>query len=132
MGLIQEIERKKFIQKHPIYAGSSIPFKPLNNHHVYLLQKDGGFLNSILDAAKTIGTLINENKDTINNVASTVSSVANATSAVADTIKTSKELEKMTTVEELRRKNKKKKKEIILTPEQRESLMKAGSGIVKF
>jgi hypothetical protein len=144
MGIIQEIDRKKFKQKHPIYQGGSInlPFKSLNsrawqsqNHPVYLSRKDGGFINlsSILDTAKNIGNLINENKDTINNVASTVSSVANAAKGISDTIKTSKELEKLKTVEDLRRKKKKEKKEdIILTPEQEESLKKIGSGFVKF
>jgi len=110
MGIIQEIDRKKFKQNHPIYVGSSIntPFKSLNNHPVYLSRKDGGFINlsSILDTAKNIGNLINENKDTINNVASAVSSVANAAKGVSDTIKTSKELEKLKTVEDLRRKKK--------------------------
>jgi hypothetical protein len=135
MGIIQEIDRKKFKQNHPIYVGGSIntkmlnkPFKSLNNHPIYLSKKDGGIINlgSILDVAKNIGNLINENKDT-------VSSVANAAKGVSDTIKTSKELEKLKTVEYLRRKNKKKKNEDIeLTPEQTESLKKIGSGFVKF
>ena len=120
MPMIQNIDRNRFNGGH---------LKPPNNHPIYLKKKKQG--DGIIDVIKEIGNVINENKDTVSAVSSTISSVANAGKAIADTIKVSKELEQLKTIQEIRKKKKHKPKEIELTPEQIEALKKLGSGFVK-
>ena len=127
MPLIQNIDKKKFHQKHPIYKGSSIPYESLNNHEIYLRKKGNGFdFSGIINAAKTIGNVINDNRDTIGSVVSAVGSASNAIKAVSDTVKVSKELEKVKTL-----KRNTKPKDIELTEEQNETLKKLGNGFIK-
>ena len=71
---------------------------------------------------KTIGNVLHDNKDSIQNITSSIGTVANAGKAIAETIKTSKELEKL--------KNKKKKsKEKELTEEQNRALQNLAFGV---
>jgi hypothetical protein len=142
MPIIQkQVDKNKFHQSHPIYyvgqgryKGGSLATPSSKLHPIYLHRpKEGGFFNlsSIVDTAKNIGEVINTNKDTIQSVASTIGSVADAGKAISETIKTSKELEKLKTVQEQRNKNKKKTK-VELSPEQLERIKKVGNGFMKF
>jgi hypothetical protein len=122
-----KVYNAKFMKQYPIYyKGGSLPFVSLNNHQIYL-RHHGGFFN-LIDTVKTGVDLVKDNKELINSGISAVSNIANATKSISDTIKTSKELEK---VKELHKANK-KKKEIELTPAQLESMKRIGEGFVKF
>jgi hypothetical protein len=148
MPLIQRIDEKKFRQK-PLYSyrvgangvsrlkGSGL--KPLNNHPIFL-QKQGALLNAygvptggafdLSSIINAVGNTIAENKDTISTIASSVGSVANMSKSISDTVKASKELEKLKTIQEIK-KNNKKTKDVYISPEQIASLEKLGNGFVK-
>ncbi len=130
MPIVQKIDQKKFLLKHPIYKGSGFPYiKPLNNRYIFL-PKEGGFLNlsSLIDAGKGTIDFYNNNKDAIN---STIGNVSSAVKGISEAVKTSKELEKMKESRRLR--EKKKAPEIPqMTAEQEEKLKKLGSGFKKF
>ena len=132
MPLIQRIDEKKFKQK-PLYShgrlqavGSGI--KPINHHPIFL-QKEGGAFD-LAGIINTVGNTIADNKDTISTVASSVGAVANMSKSISDTIKASKELEKLKTIQEIQRKRK-QSKDVELSPEQIASLEKLGNGFVK-
>ena len=140
MPIIQKIDQKRFHQEHPIYKGSSIhpihkksnmPYKTLNNHQIYLKKEGEAFeFSSITDIVKTVGNVINDNKDTIGSVVSAVGNVSNAVKSISDTVKVSKELEKIKSIRNTN-KTKQKPKDIELTAEQLEELKKLGNGFVK-
>ena len=127
MPLIQKIDEKKFQPK--TYKGSSLPFKTLNNHQIYLKKGEAFDFSSIIDGVKTVGNLIKDNKDTIRSVVSAVGNISNAAKSISDTVKVSKELEKLKQVQQI--KQKKKSKDIELSEEQLEDLKKLGNGFVK-
>ena len=127
MVFIQKVDRQKFIQTPLYYKGNGLN-APLNNHYLTLtLQKQGGFLNNIID-------FVGNNKELLQQGVSTVGNIVNATKSISDAIKTSKELE----IQKVRKaKNVKKEKEedeeIKLTPEQETALRNlVGSGFKKF
>ena len=143
MPIVQQIDRKKYIQSHPIYKGSSVvedaaPLvgralqdapterssisNPLINHQIYLSKSVGGAFD-----LGGIFNFVKENKDLISN---TVGDVTSAAKSISDTIKASKELEKI----KIKNKN---KKEYQLSPDQLKALNElrpttTGSGFVKF
>lgn len=143
MPLIQRIDEKKFRQK-PLYSKFGSGVKPLNHHPIFLQQQrqcerqrgaahvvGGAFdLGGIIN---TVGNTIAANRDTISTVAS---SVANMSKSISDTVKASKELEKLKTIQEIKRAHSKtvphkQAKEVYISPEQMASLEKLGSGFVK-
>ena len=126
MPLVQKIDEKKFIQK-PVYSyiGSGLKTKCCRTHPLFLKQDGEGFADFLSNLIPNVASLISENKDTIGSVANSVGSVANsvggiasAAKSISDTIKTSKELEKIKTIHNS---NKKKKKDVELTPEHGET-----------
>ena len=146
MPLIQRIDEKKFRQK-PLYSsnharlGSGV--KPLNHHPIFLQRqrqceartaKQGGEFD-LAGIINTVGNTIAENRDTGIAVAS---SVANMSKSISDTVKASKELEKLKTIQEIKRAaahsritQHKQSKDVYISPEQMASLEKLGNGFVK-
>lgn len=127
-------DKKKFMKPQPIYYKGGSVFQPINNHQIYL-RKEGGFINlsSLIDAGKSVANVVKDNKDLITSGIGAVKSISDTAHAIADTVKKSKELEELKTVQEIRKKKTKSKmKDIELTPEQMENLQKIGHGIVKF
>jgi hypothetical protein len=82
MVLIQQIDKKRFVQKPTIYKGGSLlPFKPLNNKQIYLA-KQGGLINapSILetitdDIPAAVKDIVVDHKDANVNAANKVKEV---------------------------------------------------------
>ena len=126
MVLIQKIDQNRF------KSGSGL----INNHPIYLLHNGGSFINDlcsekrIFETIKTIGNVVSENKDSIQNITSSIGTIANTGKAIAETIKTSKELEKLKCIQEIR---KRKPREKELSEEQNRALQNLvmGSGFVK-
>lgn len=104
MVLIQKIDKNKFKQNHPlyIYSGSGVPFTSLNTREIYLSKKGG-----MIDFGQIIN-LFKDNKDLIDSSVSAVGNISSAVKSISDTVKTSKELEKLQEVKKLKGKNKKK------------------------
>jgi hypothetical protein len=126
MPLIQRIDEKKFRQK-PLYSRLGSGVKPLNHHPIFLPKQGGAF--DLAGIINTVGNTIADNKDTISTVAS---SVANMTKSISDTVKASKELEKLKTIQEIKRASaQKQSKDVYISPEQMTSLKKLGTGFVK-
>jgi hypothetical protein len=134
MPLIQRIDEKKFRQK-PLYSSNHARYqavgsgvKPLNHHPIFLQKQGGAF--DLAGIINKVGNTMADNRDTISTVAS---SVANMSKSISDTVKASKELEKLRTIHEIQRKRSKDKqsKDVVLSPEQIASLEKLGNGFVK-
>lgn len=125
MPIIQKIDRGKFIQHAPIYKGSGVPFKPLNNKEIYLSK--GG----MIDLSQIVGVISN-NKDLITSGVNAVGNVANAVKSISDTVKKAKELEEARHLKEAKHLKEKKKQEYVLSEAQQEALAKIGSGFAKF
>jgi len=106
MVLIQKIDKNKFKQNRPlyIYSGSGVPFTSLNTREIYLSKKGG-----MIDFGQIIN-LFKDNKDLIDSSVSAVGNISSAVKSISDTIKTSKELEKL--------KGKNKKKEFVFDDNQ--------------
>jgi hypothetical protein len=127
MPLIQSIDEKKFRQK-PLYSRLGSGVKPLNHHPIFLQKQGGAFdLSGIIN---TVGNTIAENRGAISTVAS---SVANMSKSISDTVKASKELEKLKTIHEIKRvaAQHKQAKDVYISPEQIAALAKLGNGFVK-
>ena len=92
MTLIQKIDERKFIQK-PAYSHIGSGVKSINSRPLFLHKQWGAFY--LASFIPIVSNAISKNKDFISAVASSVGSVANAAKSISDTIKTSKELEKI-------------------------------------
>ena len=129
MPAVQFIDRKKFSSTHPIYRGSgivtksSLPFKPLNNRQLYF---EGGFIDfgSIINAGKTAIDFVQNNKDLIQSGVSTIGEVASMAKGISDAVKSSKDLEQLKTIKEMRKKKKSKNEDYQLSDAQEEQLKK--------
>ncbi len=122
MPLIHDIDRVKFTQHKPLYKGSGVPFKPLNNKQMYL-PRNGGLIDF-----GNILNMIQDNKDLISSGVNTVGNIASAVKSVSDTVKKAKELEEVKTIKDKKKKN----KEIEITDAQRETLKSIGDGFAFF
>jgi mannose/fructose/N-acetylgalactosamine-specific phosphotransferase system component IIB len=152
MPIVQKIDMKRFQgsgfyapqQAQGVYKRSlmnEVHMKPYpvskNNHEVYLKRGEAFDFASLIDTVKNVGSVINDNKETIGSVASAVSNVSNAAKSISDTVKLSKELEKIKQVKQIAQHTKSKQnkqstsKDIELSEEQLENLKKLGNGFVK-
>ena len=126
MPLIQKIDEKKFSQKR-LY-GSHAVGSGLKHHPIFL--QGEGF--DLVGAINAVGNTISDNKDAISTVAS---SIANMSKSISDTVKVSKELEKLKLLQESKRSaartKGKQSTDVVLSPEQIASLKKLGNGFVK-
>lgn len=129
MPLIQKIDEKKFSQKR-LYGSHAVGSGlKLLNHHPIFLQGEGF---DLVGAINAVGNTISDNKDAISTVAS---SIANMSKSISDTVKVSKELEKLKLLQESKRSaartKGKQSTDVVLSPEQIASLKKLGNGFVK-
>ena len=130
MPLIKKIDEKKFSQKR-LYGSHAVGSGlKLLNHHPIFLQGEGF---DLVGAINAVGNTISDNKDAISTVAS---SIANMSKSISDTVKVSKELEKLKLLQESKRsaariKSTKGKQstDVVLSPEQIASLKNLVMGL---
>ena len=118
MPLLQQVDIERNLYKNTAFKGSGFSNRLPKAYH------QGG----TVDFA-SITNLINENRDLIKSGMNTMGQVVDFGKAINDTVKSSKELQKIKEINEIRSKSKKKSSDYTFTPEQEERLKSfAGNG----
>jgi hypothetical protein len=116
MPVLQRVDGERNLYKNTAFKGNGFSNKLPKAFY------QGGFIDF-----PSTGNLINENKDLIKSGINTIDQIADFGKAVKDTVKTSKELEKLERINEI--KSKKKSSNYSFTPEQEERFKSfAGNG----
>jgi hypothetical protein len=110
--------------KNTLYSGGALPHKTPKAYN-------GGFIDfsTLVNAGKSAVDFVSNNKDLIQSGVSTVGKFVDLGKSISDTVKTSKELDK---IRDVRQERNKTKKEYTITPEMEEKLKRLGSGFATF
>jgi hypothetical protein len=122
MPIVQEVDKNRNWAKNTLYSGGALPTKTPKSFN-------GGFidLSTLVNVGKSAIDFVSNNKDLIQSGVSTVGKFVDLGKSISDTVKTSKELDKIRDIRQDR-----KKKEYTITPEMEEKLKRLGSGFATF